>query len=76
MPSNCFAPIILSKVEAPITDRGPITDFIFKSHTFLRHISMKAVDISKNCWHFYEMPIVLSPLLGVGFMLQSMTFTK
>jgi hypothetical protein len=35
-----------SKVEAPITDRGPMVDFIFKSHTFLRHLSMKAID---NC---------------------------
>jgi hypothetical protein len=34
------------KEEAPITDRGPIVDFIFKSHTFLRYISMKAID---NC---------------------------
>jgi hypothetical protein len=34
------------KVEAPITDRGPISDFIFKSHTFPRHVSMKAID---NC---------------------------
>jgi hypothetical protein len=35
-----------TKVEAPITNRGPIADFIFKCHTFPRHISMKAID---NC---------------------------
>jgi hypothetical protein len=34
------------KVEAPITDRGPITDFIFKGLTFPRHVSMKAIN---NC---------------------------
>jgi hypothetical protein len=34
------------KVEAPITDRGPIVDFIFKGPSFLRHVSMKAID---NC---------------------------
>jgi hypothetical protein len=33
-----------AKVEAPITDRGPIMDFIFKCHTFLRHISIKGID--------------------------------
>jgi hypothetical protein len=27
-------------------DKDPIVDFIFKGHTFLRHISMKAID---NC---------------------------
>jgi hypothetical protein len=32
------------KIEAPIMDRGPNADFIFKSHTFLRHVSMKAID--------------------------------
>jgi hypothetical protein len=32
------------KVEAPTTDRGPIADFIFKSHTFLSHVSMNAID--------------------------------
>ena len=32
------------KLEARITDKGPIADFIFKSHTFLRHIFMKAID--------------------------------
>ena len=36
----------VTKVEAPIMDKGPIVDFIFKGHTFLRHISMKAID---NC---------------------------
>jgi hypothetical protein len=32
------------KVEIPITDRDPIMDFMFKSHTFPRHVSMKAID--------------------------------
>jgi hypothetical protein len=27
-------------------DRGPIADFIFKSHTLLRHVSMNTID---NC---------------------------
>jgi hypothetical protein len=35
------------KVEAPIMDRDPIVDFIFKNHTFQRHIFMKAID---NCF--------------------------
>jgi hypothetical protein len=36
----------MNKVEAPIMDKGPIVDFIFNSHTFLRHISKKVID---NC---------------------------
>jgi hypothetical protein len=32
------------KVEAPITNRGPIADFIFKCHTFLRYVSIKSID--------------------------------
>jgi hypothetical protein len=35
-----------NKVEAPMTDRGPIADVIFKSHTFLSHVSMHAIDTS------------------------------
>jgi hypothetical protein len=38
--------VLRTKVEAPITDRGPIADFNLKKHTFLKHISMKAID---NC---------------------------
>jgi hypothetical protein len=32
------------KVEAPIVDRGPIVDLIFKSHTFFMHVTMNAID--------------------------------
>jgi hypothetical protein len=32
------------KVEAPIMDKGPIADFIFKNHTFLRYVSMNVLD--------------------------------
>jgi hypothetical protein len=35
-----------SKVEALITNKGPIADVIFKCHTFLRHIYMHAIDAS------------------------------
>jgi hypothetical protein len=34
------------KVEGPMTDKGPISDVIFKSPTFLRHVSMHAMDTS------------------------------
>ena len=37
---------LVSKVEAPIMDMGPIVEFIFKSHTFLKHVSMKVIN---NC---------------------------
>ena len=33
----------MCKVEAPITDTGPIVDFIYKSHTFLKVPSHLAV---------------------------------
>jgi hypothetical protein len=39
-------PLGTLKVEAPITDKGHVMDFIFKRHTFLRHVSMHAID---NC---------------------------
>jgi hypothetical protein len=39
-------PCSCTKVEDLITDRCPITDFIFKCHTFLRHVSMHVID---NC---------------------------
>ena len=37
----------LVKVETPITDRDPITDFIFKPHTFLKPVSIHTID---NVW--------------------------
>jgi hypothetical protein len=51
-----------TKVEAPITNRGPIVDFIFKCHTFLRHISMKGIN---NCLKLKLSEIGSSSLLRV-----------
>ena len=34
----------LIKVHAPTIDKVSKTDFIFKDHTFLRHISMHTID--------------------------------
>ena len=45
--SKIFLTICLpNQGRSPKMDRGPTMDFIFKSHTFLRHISMHAID---NC---------------------------
>jgi hypothetical protein len=52
------------KVEAPIKDRGPIADFIFKGHTFLRHVSMNTID---NCLKLKLSKIGSSTLDDVGF---------
>jgi hypothetical protein len=36
----------MTKVEAPVTDRGLIADCIFRGHTFMWQVSIKAID---NC---------------------------
>jgi hypothetical protein len=42
-----YSHFVFIKVEAAIIDKDPITDVIFKGHTFVSHISMKTID---NCF--------------------------
>jgi hypothetical protein len=38
----------MHKEKTSIMDRGTIMDFIFKSHIFIRHVSMYAIDSCLN----------------------------
>jgi hypothetical protein len=54
-------------------DRGPITDFIFKSLTFLRHVSMKAID---NCLKLKLSGIGSSTLVRYLHLIATLSFHR